>query len=316
MSAHTTEPTNASDAGTSATAGTPASNAITVEAPNLAPDHGDNADQTDVAKTDMSRSEAVRFEVPKPDAARNPGKIMIMSPQRERSWEDFVDAEPQPEPELHAASASTRRFSAMTAVVLLVALTGAAGGSLATAGLGHLLGNYQGKTVLAQSHALEEAIARLDTEVAVLKGEFDRAGKQSAAGRAKTADRLDRLEKAQGEPNAKIAKLSETVEKLRAQPAPVPAPVASIQPKEVTGSISPPTPAQVPAPKPEVARLPTIDGWVLLEVANGGATIEGRPGIFEVYAGDPVPGLGRIDAIRKQDGRWVVVTSKGLVVAR
>ena len=36
----------------------------------------------------------------------------------------------------------------------------------------------------------------------------------------------------------------------------------------------------------------------------------------EVYAGDPVPGLGRIDAIRKQDGRWVVVTSKGLVVAR
>jgi hypothetical protein len=29
-----------------------------------------------------------------------------------------------------------------------------------------------------------------------------------------------------------------------------------------------------------------------------------------------VPGLGRVDAIRKQDGRWVVVTSKGLVVAR
>ena len=27
-----------------------------------------------------------------------------------------------------------------------------------------------------------------------------------------------------------------------------------------------------------------------------------------------VPGLGRVDAIRKQDGRWVVVTSKGLIV--
>jgi hypothetical protein len=36
--------------------------------------------------------------------------------------------------------------------------------------------------------------------------------------------------------------------------------------------------------------------------------------MFEVFAGDPVPGLGRIDAIRKQDGRWVVVTSKGLIV--
>ena len=55
---------------------------------------------------------------------------------------------------------------------------------------------------------------------------------------------------------------------------------------------------------------------MLLNVADGGATIEGRQGIFEVYAGDPVPGLGRVDAIRKQDGRWTVVTSKGLIVAR
>jgi hypothetical protein len=38
--------------------------------------------------------------------------------------------------------------------------------------------------------------------------------------------------------------------------------------------------------------------------------------VYEVYAGDAVPGLGRVDAIRKQDGRWVVVTSKGLIVAR
>jgi hypothetical protein len=26
--------------------------------------------------------------------------------------------------------------------------------------------------------------------------------------------------------------------------------------------------------------------------------------------------LGRVDAIRKQDGHWVVVTSKGLIAAR
>jgi hypothetical protein len=38
--------------------------------------------------------------------------------------------------------------------------------------------------------------------------------------------------------------------------------------------------------------------------------------MYEVYPGDPVPGLGKVDAIRKQDGRWVVVTSKGLIVAR
>ena len=174
--------------------------------------------------------------------------------------------------------------------------------------------DYDGKSA---THALEEHITRLESEVAALKVDADKANKATATARAKFNDRLDKLEKAQAEPNAKIAKLSETVEKLRAPPAPVPAPVASAAPKEVTGSITPPA-AAAPAPvaKSEVARLPTIDGWVLLEVANGGATIEGRQGIFEVYAGDPVPGLGRVDAIRKQDGRWVVVTSKGLVVAR
>jgi hypothetical protein len=86
--------------------------------------------------------------------------------------------------------------------------------------------------------------------------------------------------------------------------------------KEVTGSVSAPAATAVAPPKVELARLPTVDNWMLRDVANGGALIEGRQGIFEVYAGDSVPGLGRVDAIRRQDGHWVVVTSKGLIVAR
>jgi hypothetical protein len=70
------------------------------------------------------------------------------------------------------------------------------------------------------------------------------------------------------------------------------------------------------APKPEIGRLPILDGWVLRDVGRGAALIQGRRGLYEVFAGDPVPGLGRVDAIRRQDGRWVVVTSKGLIVAR
>ena len=90
---------------------------------------------------------------------------------------------------------------------------------------------------------------------------------------------------------------------------------APLAAKDITGSISPPAAAPATAPKVE-ARLPTVEGWVLRDVANGSALIEGRRGMFEVYAGDPVPGLGRVDAIRRQDGRWVVVTSKGLIVTR
>jgi hypothetical protein len=117
------------------------------------------------------------------------------------------------------------------------------------------------------------------------------------------------------EPAAKLAKLSEAVDKLRAAPpvAPVPVAAAPVAAREATGSIAP---APADAPKAEVARLPTVEGWVLRGVANGVALIEGRRGIYEVYAGDPVPGAGRVDAIRRQDGRWVVVTSKGLIVGR
>jgi hypothetical protein len=116
-----------------------------------------------------------------------------------------------------------------------------------------------------------------------------------------------------------LAKLSEAVDKLRVAPPAAPVPVAAVAPvapKEVTGSIAPAAATPAAAPKVEVARLPTIDGWVLRDVGYGAALIESRRGTYEVYAGDMIPGLGRIDAIRRQDGHWVVVTSNGLVVAR
>ena len=138
----------------------------------------------------------------------------------------------------------------------------------------------------------------------------------------KTSDRLDKVEKAQAEPAAKLAKLSEAVDKLRAARRPRAAAAAPAAAKEVTGSIPQQQAAAAAAPRTcrsaqaRSRRLPTVEGWILRDVANGGALIEGRRGIYEVYAGDPIPGLGRVDAIRRQDGRWVVVTSKGLIVAR
>ncbi len=289
------------------------SDAVHVDSPKLAPEQGD----------------APRVEAPKVKSPQPPGRIMIMSPQRERSWEDFVK-EADRDPDAQADTAPRKRISAVAMVITLAAITGAIGGSLATAGLGQILGRDDGSKVA--SRTLEETVMRMDADIAALKIGAERAGKQTAAQFGKGADRLDRIEKAQAEPAAKItklndtvaklsetvAKLGETIEKQRAAPAPAPAPVptpvasAAAAAKDVTGSISAPTPAA----KPEVGRLPTVEGWNLLDVGNGGATIEGRAGVFEVYAGDPVPGLGRIDAIRKQDGRWVVVTSKGLVVAR
>jgi hypothetical protein len=287
-----------------------------VVSPKLAPEQAGYGEmpKTELAKADSRKADADKADGPKvdvqeADAPRVPGRIMIMS--GERPWLDN-DAGPAPQSEPNSAMFGKRRLGALAAVVALAALAGALGGAAATASFGHSGGD---DTADIANHALEASVARLDADIQALKTGAEHATKLGTAQFNKTSERLDKVEKAQAEPAAKLAKLSEAVEKLHAAP-----PAASAAPaaaaKEVTGSISPPASAQAAAPKVEVARLPTVEGWSLRDVANGGALIEGRQGMFEVYAGDPVPGLGRIDAIRRQDGRWVVVTSKGLIVSR
>jgi hypothetical protein len=257
------------------------------------------AAKAEAPKAEAAKADAPKADAPKSDARRMPGTIMIMSAG------DRAGSAPQAEQ--GAGMFGKRRLAALAAVVALAAMAGALGGALATAGVGHFTGD--GATTSANT-ALEASVARIDADIQGLKANLEHISKTDMAQLNKTGDRLDKVEKAQAEPAAKLAKLSEAVDKLRVAPAA--APVAAAAAKEVTGSISPP----VAAPKVEVARLPTVEGWLLHDVADGGALIEGRQGVFEVYAGDPVPGLGRVEAIRRQDGRWVVVTTRGLIVAR
>ena len=305
-------------------AGTPAASeaalgpvqaAAEIESPGIAPNQEETAPRADAPKVEAS----------KPEAPRIPGNVMIMSPG------DRKGASAKAEP-----ASGKRRASAMAAVVAMAAVAGALGGALATAGLGHFTGT---DTASVRNIGLEASVARLDADILALKASVEQNARVATGQLNKTGDRLDKVEKAQAEPAAKLAKLSDAVEKLRnaqattvAAAAPVAAAPAAAAPaapkenvKEVTGSVTPPpaTAAALPAApaaaaKPEVARLPTVEGWVLRDVGRGGngAVVESRRGIYEVYPGEPIPGLGRVDAIRKQDGRWVVVTSKGLIVSR
>ncbi|MBR0756743.1 hypothetical protein JQ604_31580 [Bradyrhizobium jicamae] len=349
MSEQQSEPVSEAVSDTAARA-EPVMAAAAVEAPRLAPEQEETSPKADAPRIEMPKAEMPkveaftvkaeapkveppRIEIPKVEVAkvepkdepRFPGKLMIMAPG-ERTWDHEATAA-KPAAEETKKPSGARRFAAMAAMVALATVAGAIGGALATASFGQPNG---GAAVAAtkdaaatRADAVEASIARIDSELLALKASVEHSTKMGMSQFNKTSDRLDKVEKAQAEPLARIAKLSESVDKLRATPPAVPAPVAAAAPaaaRDVTGTVTQPattTAAAAPAPaKPEVGRLPTVEGWVLRDVANGGALIEGRQGIFEVYAGDPVPGLGRVDAIRKQDGRWVVVTSKGLVIAR
>jgi hypothetical protein len=277
-----------------------------IVSPDLVPEQG-VAPENHAAKPDAVKPDAAR-----PDTARPIGKVMIMS-SGDRHWNKDPGVGPEAETDQGHGMFGKRRLSALAAVVALATVAGALGGALATAGLSHFVAD------VPTGGTLEASVARIDADMLALKASVEHTSKMGVSQFNKTSDRLDKVEKAQAEP---AARLSETVDKLRAAPAATPAPVpvaaapaaAPVAAKEVTGSITSPAPAA--APKVEVARLPTVEGWVLRDVAYGGALIEGRRGVYEVYAGDDIPGLGRVDAIRRQDGRWVVVTSKGLIVAR
>jgi hypothetical protein len=79
----------------------------------------------------------------------------------------------------------------------------------------------------------------------------------------------------------------------------------------------------VPTPEPKSseklqapAETKKIAGWVVREVINGTAILQGPKGVVGVSAGDVVPGLGRVQSIARQSGRWIVATNKGLITTR
>jgi len=285
---------------------------------------------------DMTRVDGASPDMSNPDAVKvattvRSGKLLVMAP-RERARTHGEDAESghsAAKPDMNLPGRG-RRYAALAAMLVLAVLAGAAGGALATIALSHP--TQTADAAASQLATLDASVGRIDAEITALKAGLERSSNAGLNQVGKTGDRLERVDKTQTQAAVKLAKLSEAVDKLRAAaPAATPA-VATAAPKDVTGTVTTPAGAQaLPTPQPhaapatttaatapatEVGRLPTVEGWVLREAGRGSALIQSRSGFYEVFAGDPVPGLGRVDAIRKQDGRWVVVTSKGLIVAR
>src|SRR4029079_8362546 len=76
------------------------------------------------------------------------------------------------------------------------------------------------------------------------------------------------------------------------------------------GIASPPP----PTPRPSIVQASLVPGWVLREARNGQAVVETRGELFQVAPGVPLPGLGRVEAVRREGHSWVVVTQKGLIM--
>jgi hypothetical protein len=305
----------------------PASSLPHVDSPSMAPDDGMPAEtaKSEMRESEMRKSEMHKSEIAIPQPARSEpvapltatrGTALVLAIPRAE------EAATGPAPEPAKRQTKSRRFAFTPAAVSMVAvLLGAAVGSAATAGL--LFLNPAPTAAPAEPTTFTASFDRINRELATLKASVDGSAKQSNAQIAKVADRMERAEKGQADTTAKLARTAESLDRLERRLA---APAAA---GDITGSLPSGTLGTLPAgpgdrtaaladPKRAAPAQPTIlEGWVLRDVFNGAAMIQTpRNGILEVIPGDTLPGVGRIEGVRRQDGRWVVVTSRGLIVSR
>jgi hypothetical protein len=205
-----------------------------------------------------------------------------------------------------------RRMALLAASVTVAVALGAVIGAVTA---NSLASTHDQVSSVQERKVMQQTIARLGDELSTLKTSLDAASKSAHA------------------QTAQLAKLSQTMnEKLAAATTKANAALAQAS-AEVTGSIAAPQtvaaqqaalaePTPLPQPRPQqiaaVESLPrplVVPGWSVRGAARGAVLVESHGEIYEVVPGASLPGLGRVESIRRIDGRWIVQTPKGLIVS-
>jgi hypothetical protein len=174
--------------------------------------------------------------------------------------------------------------------------------------------------VVADTSGISRAIKAQLGELAALKTSLDSSIRNSNTQFAGISERLDHVEHAQVDATntaaaaantAKLAHIADAVDRLNKTPSP-----------ETTGSIGaspPPAAAQAsPSASPAADKMAqrVLEDWIIQDVRGGRALVESRYGaMFAVTEGSVLPGLGRVETVKRQDGQWLVVTARGTITS-
>jgi hypothetical protein len=176
------------------------------------------------------------------------------------------------------------------------------------------LGSLQAS--LGHSRQADEAKA-LKASVEALKASLDAAKSDTAGAIGQLSGKLDKVDQGTAQ---KLVKIAERLDQLERRPDPMP--TGSIAPPRAAAPAAPPPSAPQPPAKPaELAAAPPapqppkqpIPGFVLRDVYQGIALVEGHGGYREVQVGEGIPGAGKVESIERRGRRWVVVTTQGLI---
>lgn len=288
---------------------------------------GERADEPDkIEKPEASNSPASESSAGPGDSTEHKLPV-VWSPKLDAAAgieDEFFDADAAPPPNDEAVygeaakeepgaaaapSAQPRswRFALLAATIALAAGVGSFAGSLSGAGFGRLMPEATPSANTADADKILRALKSQVAELSAMKSNLDGSIRNANTQFVAIAERLDRVERAATNPAAQLAHIADAVDrlnKINATP-------------ETTSSITPMTtaPMTTPPAEPKITdRL--VEDWVVQDVHGDRALVEGRNGsLFEVGAGSILPGVGRVEAVKRQDGQWVVVTARGLITS-
>jgi len=282
---------------------------IKIDEPTKAEIKADEPAKAEVA-AEPAKAEATTPEPAKFDAGTPPAKEPPVMPRAAQLAVEPVAATDIPiwrrpirardaKPAQAAAQPRGSRFTLLAASVAIAASLGAVAGSFGAAKFGtppEVSSAAHVSNTTEDIKALKEQVAQLRATTKTL------------------SDNFGGLKLSVSNTNAQLTKMAEMLERIDKQADQRRAAATQASP-EVTGSITPKPVPMVLGTPPSTLQHPIVQGWILRRVYDGTALIDGRAGIIEVEPGTMLPGIGRVEDIKKQDGRWVVLTSKGLIVS-
>lgn len=187
-----------------------------------------------------------------------------------------------------------KRHALLVASVALAAALGAVFGAATSGGFSR---SATIDVAVEENKATQQSVALLTKEITALKASLETANKSAHTQIAKISERLAR----------DGTDITGSITPPKTIP---PAPQATPPQQQAA-----PLPMPRPAPTAEASRLPIVADWSIRETRDGYVYVQGHGDVYQVVPGAPLPGLGPVEQIKRQDGHWLVVTPKGIIVS-
>lgn len=159
---------------------------------------------------------------------------------------------------------------------------------------------------------LRRQVSGLSENLDGLRTAVDLSSKATNDRFGRFAENLDRIERVSSASTAKLDRLAQVQpaasapQAQSATPA-MPVMAAATPAADITGAIAPSE--RTPVPRK------VVKGWSVREAYEGIAILQGPSGVVEVVLGQQVPVLGRIEEIRNENGRLIVVCGAGTILS-